>query len=74
MTLPSVFDVVTVLVILGATVHAISLFIGPGWARFECPECDLTIRFRGVSDPEAEFLRLQMQNHIAGHETEGAGQ
>ncbi|MFJ9340224.1 hypothetical protein ACIRP0_13155 [Streptomyces sp. NPDC101733] len=74
MTVPSVPEILTLIVLAGAVVHAVSLFVGPGWSRFECPECGLTIRFRGVSPVEEESLRLQMSAHTATHEPKKVGE
>ncbi|MET9691472.1 hypothetical protein ABZY81_23845 [Streptomyces sp. NPDC006514] len=37
------------------------------WGRITCPECGLTIRFRGVKREEALRLQRHMRNHIARH-------
>lgn len=68
MSLPSIYELIALLVALGAAGHAFSLFIGPSWSRFECPVCGLTIRFRGVNTEEERFLRLQMYTHEATHQ------
>lgn len=67
MSTPSIADVTVILLTLGSAFGALSLFIGPSWSRFECPDCGLTIRFRGVSAEEENSLRLQMYTHEATH-------
>lgn len=40
-----------------------------GYERLTCPapDCDMQIRFRGVTDAEAEHYRTFMANHAKQH-------
>ncbi|MFD5508164.1 hypothetical protein ACFWIB_10370 [Streptomyces sp. NPDC127051] len=64
-------DVITALIVL-ACLAQLGVLAILRWGRLTCPECGLTIRFRGVKRDEALRLQRRMSDHIASHRPEGA--
>lgn len=67
----SIADVIAALVVL-ACLAQLGVMAILRWGALKCPECGLTIHFRGVKRDEALRLQRHMSDHIARHKTNGA--